>query len=129
AVAFAAGAKLRQRLPLRIVEIGVILAVGAVAAFAARGLGDVVSSGNASYRFRVSAGYRVPVVFEPDAGAETTDAYSLGDEVEVRCRYVDRHGHTWYSVSGQLNDVSNPWLPASDVVPDLPNPSPTPPAC
>jgi hypothetical protein len=114
---------------LRLAELLAISASGALIAFAARGIGETVQSGHSSYLFRVAAGYRVPAYFDPVQGAETTDAYSLGEEVTVKCRYVDRHGKEWLWIEGTINGVDSPWLPASDVVPSLPHPSGPPPHC
>jgi len=129
AVSFATVAWKIDRLPLRTLEL-VLISVGSVLfAFAARGIGDTLKPAHPSYSFRVAGGYRVPVYFQPVQSAETTEAYSLGDEVAVSCRYIDSHGRVWYSILGALNNINKPWLPASDVVPDFPGSSGRPPIC
>jgi hypothetical protein len=129
AASFATVASKIDRLPLRALEL-LLISVGSVLlAFAARGIGDTLKIGHPSYSFRIAGGYRVPVYFEPVQSTETTEAYSLGDEVTVRCRYINSHGQVWYSILGALNDINNPWLPASDVVPDFPGSSGRPPVC
>jgi hypothetical protein len=129
AASFAGIAWKTDRLPLRASQLIMLSASSVLLAFAAKGIGSTLQSVPASYAFRVVGGYRIPAYFEPLQNAETTDAYSLGDEVRVRCRYVSPRGQVWYSVMGSLNDINNPWLPAVDVVPDLPSHGGQPPRC
>jgi hypothetical protein len=129
AFCFAGAAWKVGRLPVRAFELFGITICSVLLAFAARGIKETLQPGHVAHRFRVASGYRVPVFYEPVAGAETTEAYSLGDEIEVRCRYVDPKGEEWYWIDGTLNDIKNPWIPAGEVVPYFPRPSGTPPQC
>ena len=117
---FAPAAWKLHRLPFRLPELAALLAVGAVVALAAHGVGGFFRTSPRELAFRVAAPYGVIAHFEPLVEATTGATYSLGDEVQVQRRYVDSPRRLWYSVAGQIQGINDPWLPAADLVPNLP---------